>query len=85
MDIPFEFPCIQSRLYFTRSRIRQKISHYLKVSRLVLLQEWHVTLRELRPLHMRDSVEERTDADVLRFVEDTVGEESRSCDCVNLI
>jgi hypothetical protein len=84
MDIPF--PCNQSRLYFTRSRIRQKISHYLKVSRLVLLlQEWHVTLRELRPLHMRDSVEERTDADVLRFVEDTVGKESRSCDCVNLI
>jgi hypothetical protein len=44
-----------------------------------------VTLGELCPLHMRDFVEERTDADVLCFVHDTIGEESRSCDCVNLI
>jgi hypothetical protein len=66
------------------SKIRQKISHYLKVSRLVLLQEWQVTLGELYPFHMRDFVEERTDADVLCFVHDTVGEECRSCDCVDL-
>lgn len=63
----------------------QEISNHLHIS-LPLLMKWHVrAVRKLDPFDFWDSCEEGRNANVLRFVECSIDQKSRTLDCVQNI